>query len=86
MRRGLVSALAGAALLVGVVGLAPAAAARPPGTVVAAKPLRHGLWIPGTTSHAFKLTYVTTDARGRRALSTGTVFVPKGQAPRRAGR
>jgi Secretory lipase len=82
MRRGLVSALAGGALLAGVVGLEPAAAARPPGTVVAAKPLRHGLWIPGTTSHAFKLTYVTTDARGRRALSTGTVFVPKGQAPR----
>jgi hypothetical protein len=50
--------------------------------VVAAKPLRHRLWIPGTTSRAFKLTYVTTDARGRHALSTGTVFVPKGRAPR----
>jgi hypothetical protein len=82
MRLRLVVALATSALLVGVVGLEPAVAARPPGTVTAAKPLRHGLWIPGTTSRAFKLTYVTTDARGKRAVSTGTLFVPKGQAPR----
>jgi hypothetical protein len=77
MRLALVIAVAAA-----VAALAPAAQARPAGTVVAAKPLRHGLWIPGTTSRAYKLTYVTTDARGRKALSTGTLFVPKGRAPR----
>jgi hypothetical protein len=71
-----------AVLAAGVAALAPAAEARPVGTVVAAKPLRHALWIPGTTSRAFKLTYVTTDARGRRVVSTGTLFVPKGRAPK----
>ncbi|HEX3277049.1 MAG TPA: lipase family protein [Thermoleophilaceae bacterium] len=65
----------------GLVAAAPAVAA-PPGKVVSAKPLRHRLWIPGTTSRAFKLTYVTTNARGKRALSSGMVFVPKGKAPR----
>ena len=59
---------------------APVAAA--PGKVVSAKPLPHKLWIPGTTSRAYKLTYLTTNARGKRALSTGMVFVPKGRAPR----
>ncbi len=71
-----------ASLLAGV-GLAvagPAAAA--PGSVVSAKPLKRSLWIPGTTSKAYKLTYVTTDARGRRARSTGIVFLPKGRRPR----
>jgi Secretory lipase len=71
------------ALLVAGVGLTvagPAAAA--PGTVVSAKPLKRSLWIPGATSKAFKLTYVTTDARGRRARSTGIVFLPKGRKPR----
>jgi hypothetical protein len=63
-------------------GGAVAAKAGKPGTVVAHAPLRHGLWIPGTTSRAFKLTYVTTDARGRRARSTGMLFVPKGRPPR----
>jgi Secretory lipase len=58
------------------------AAPREPGTVVKSAPLPKRLWIPGTTARAFKLTYSTTDARGRRALSTGMVFVPKGQAPR----
>jgi len=55
---------------------------RPPGSVVAATPLRRALWIPGTTAQAFRLTYMTTDARGRPARSTGTLFVPKGRAPR----
>jgi hypothetical protein len=59
-----------------------AADARPVGAVTAVKPLPHRLWIPGTTSRAFKLTYVTTNARGKRALSTGTLFLPKGTAPR----
>jgi Secretory lipase len=73
-----------AALLAGLGGVAAPALARErtPGTVVKAAPLRHALWIPGTTSRAIKLTYVTTDARGRRTLSTGTVFLPKGRAPR----
>jgi len=65
----------------GLVAAAPAAAA-PPGKIVSAKPLPHRLWIPGTTSRAFRLTYVTTNARGRRALSSGMVFVPKGRTPR----
>jgi Secretory lipase len=61
---------------------AAAAEARPVGAVTAAKPLPHRLWIPGTTSRAFKLTYVTTNARGKRALSSGTLFLPKGTTPR----
>jgi Secretory lipase len=77
------------ALLVATVLAAPAVAvpakaraATPAGTVVSAAPLRRGLWLPNTTSRAFKLRYWTTDARGRRALSTGTLFLPKGRAPR----
>ena len=87
MRRRLVAAVGTVALAAGLGGLlvpnAALARERTPGTVVKAAPLRHGLWIPGTTSRAFKLTYVTSDARGRRALSTGTLFLPKGRAPRR---
>jgi len=81
---GSLALLAGAALAPPAVAAVPARA-RPsgaPGTVVSAAPLRRGLWLPNTTSRAFKLRYVTTDARGRRALSTGTLFLPKGRAPR----
>jgi hypothetical protein len=53
-----------------------------PGTLVRAAPLPRRLWIPDTTRAAFRLTHVTTNAFGRRALSTGAVFVPKGRAPR----
>jgi pimeloyl-ACP methyl ester carboxylesterase len=70
-----------ALIALGIVAAAPAAAAGP-GTVISAKPLKRALWIPGTTSKAYKLTYVTTDARGRRARSTGIVFLPKGRKPR----
>jgi fermentation-respiration switch protein FrsA (DUF1100 family) len=52
-----------------------------PGTVLSAAPLKRSLWIPGTTARAFKLTYVSTDQLGRRALSTGELFLPKGRAP-----
>lgn len=52
-----------------------------PGTVLSAVPLKRSLWIPGTTARAFKLTYVSTDQLGRRALSTGELFLPKGRAP-----
>jgi hypothetical protein len=52
------------------------------GTVVSAAPLKQGLWIPGTTRAAFRLKYVTTNARGKRALSTGMLFLPKGRPPR----
>lgn len=55
---------------------------RPAGTVLAAHPLRRSLWIPGTTKRAYRLRYVTTDASGHRTPSTGTLFVPKGRAPR----
>jgi hypothetical protein len=82
MRHRLAIGLGTAALLVAAAVPVPASAARAPGTVVAAKPLPRALWIPGTTSRAIKLTYATTDARGRRALSTGTVFLPRGRAPR----
>lgn len=65
-------------------GAAPASAesaSDEPGTVVSASPLDPGLWIPGTTSDAFVLKYVTTDSFGERAHSTGTVFLPHGTAP-----
>ena len=45
-------------------------------------PLRKGLWIPKSTSRAFRLTYVTKDSHERRATSTGTVFVPHGRPPK----
>ncbi|GAB3760275.1 hypothetical protein FB382_003061 [Nocardioides ginsengisegetis] len=55
---------------------------QPVGTVLESGPLDRDLWIPKTTSRALKLTYVTTDAFGHKALSTGTVFLPKGEAPK----
>src|SRR4051794_14289642 len=67
-----------AAAAAGDASLAPAA----PGTVVSATPLDPKLWIPDTTRSAYLLDYVTTDAFGNHALSTGTVFLPKGTAPR----
>src|SRR5215218_4359912 len=71
-----------------LLGPAGEAGARPslgaPGAVVSAAPLKHRLWIPKTTRAAFRLKYVTTNARGKRALSTGTLFLPKGK-PRRGG-
>ena len=69
-----------------VLGPAGEAGARPapdsPGAVVSAAPLKHRLWIPKTTRAAYRLKYVTTNARGERALSTGTMFLPKGTPPR----
>ncbi len=52
------------------------------GTVVDSAPLPKRLWIPRSTSRAWRLTYVTSDSHGHRALSTGTVFVPFGTPPR----
>lgn len=52
----------------------------PAGTVVAAKPLKRALWIPHA-ARAFRLTYVTTNADGERALSSGELFLPRGKAP-----
>jgi Secretory lipase len=60
---------------------ASSGASAPPGSVVSASPLNKKLWIPRTTSTAFRLVYVTSDARGTRALSSGELFVPKGKAP-----
>jgi secretory lipase/prolyl oligopeptidase family protein len=87
LRRALVlSAVGGFA----AASLAPAASAsprnplaRPAGTVVSAAPLNRKLWIPGTTGQAYKLTYVTSNPDGRPGLSTGEVFIPKGDAPAR---
>jgi hypothetical protein len=53
-----------------------------PGTVLRSGPLPRRLWIPKATRRAWKLTYVTTDSHGERALSTGTVFIPHGTPPR----
>ena len=50
------------------------------GTVVSARPLAPQFWVPGSAD-ATVLTYVTTDAFGKKALSTGTVFTPRGTAP-----
>jgi Secretory lipase len=79
VRRLAVIAVATLALLAGG-GLADASV--PAGTVEAVEPLPRDLWIPGTTGRALKVTYWTRDARGRRALSSGMVFVPKGRPPR----
>ncbi|HYF24619.1 MAG TPA: lipase family protein, partial [Baekduia sp.] len=77
------AAVAAAALL--AAAPAPAAGAvpadAPAGAVVAAEPLPAQLRIPGADGKAFKLTYVTTDGRGRRALSTGQLLLPEGPAP-----
>ena len=53
-----------------------------PGTVLRHAPLRKGLWIPRSTSRAFRLTYATKDSHERRATSTGTVFIPRGTPPK----
>src|SRR5689334_11948794 len=53
-----------------------------PGTVVRSEALPRRLWIPRSTSRAWRLTYVTRDSHGARALSTGTVFVPFGTPPK----
>ncbi|MDF6102649.1 lipase family protein [Gordonia hongkongensis] len=50
------------------------------GAVVSARPLAPQFWVPGSAD-ATVLTYVTTDAFGTKALSTGTVFTPRGTAP-----
>src|SRR4051812_42593810 len=53
-----------------------------PGRVLRSGPLPERLWIPKATRRAWKLTYVTTDSHGERALSTGPVFIPHGTPPR----
>lgn len=94
MTRTLRSALLAGAIAMTLLSPAPTAAAPgdslweelrgepKPGTVVASEPLPRRLWIPRTTRKAWRLTYVTTDSHDRRALSTGTVFVPRGTPPR----
>ena len=52
------------------------------GTLLASSRLQRKLWIPSQTRKAFALKYVTTNAFGRNAASTGTVFIPKGSPPR----
>src|SRR5690349_23391929 len=71
-----------APLLAGLPGTQAVAAPSRPGTVVESARLRHDLWIPKATSRAWRLTYVTRDSHGARALSTGTVFVPFGTPPK----
>src|SRR5512134_1566743 len=52
------------------------------GGVVRSAPLPKELWIPRATSRAWKLSYLTYDAHGEPARSTGTVFIPHGTPPR----
>jgi hypothetical protein len=52
-----------------------------PGTVLEHSELPPSWWIPEVTSAAYRLTYLTTDASGRPAPSSGTVMVPRGTAP-----
>lgn len=63
----------------------PATAAADPlsaaaGTVTASEALPLDQWIPGTAA-AKRITYVTTGAGNKPALSTGMVFVPEGTPP-----
>ena len=82
--------LAAWAALLASAGVADARSGKPParhklakpGTVVSAGPLKRRLWVPGATRSAFVLKYVTKNAFQQRALSTGTVFLPKGRMPR----
>lgn len=50
------------------------------GTVTASEALPQELWIPGT-AEAKRITYVTTGAGDKPALSTGMVYVPEGTPP-----
>ena len=79
IKRTLAVLVAAGSILLGPAG---EAGARAPGQVVSAAPLKHRLWIPNTTRAAYRLKYVTTNARGKRALSTGMLFLPKGRPPR----
>src|ERR1700756_758100 len=77
------AALAALSLVLALGVPAGAAPARLPatGSVLSWAPLLKTLWIPGTTAAAYKLHYVSTDAFGKRAVTSGTVFLPKGTAP-----
>ncbi|WP_439030986.1 lipase family protein [Gordonia terrae] len=77
-----------AAVAIGVSGTLAAgpATASPPtvgdvGSVVASRDLAPQFRVPGS-ARATVLTYVTTNTFGQKALSTGTVFIPSGTAPR----
>lgn len=52
----------------------------PSGALTAVEPFDRSMWVPGT-AQAWKVTYRTTTAQAEPALSTGTVYVPEGQAP-----
>ncbi|GAA3197782.1 lipase family protein [Actinocorallia longicatena] len=74
--------IAMAGTLLATVPAVPAAAAEPaPGRLVSRAPLARKLWLPGT-GRAYQVKYWTKDVRGRAAVSTGAVFLPKGRAPR----
>lgn len=66
----------------GVADAKPPLSEQRAGTVTAAAPLPRKLWVPGKVSKAFRLTYVTRNARGEKALSSGELFLPKGRAPK----
>ena len=83
--RGLAAAVPLLATVLAAGTSTPAAASdwrsKPVGTVVSATSLPPRLWIPTYTTKAFRLVYVSTDAHGQKALSSGELFIPKGAAP-----
>lgn len=60
---------------------AAAARPRPEGSVLTVHRLARSLWVPGTR-RAFRLTYLSRDGFGHRAVTSGEVLIPRGRAPR----
>ena len=52
----------------------------PPGALIRTVPLDPALSVTGA-ARAYRILYSTTDQHNSPAVSTGVVFVPKGQAP-----
>ena len=68
----------------GAVAPAPAAAALAPagadGSVLSVQPLDPALWVPGT-AHGYRLTYISRNGSGAKAVTSGEVLLPAGPAP-----
>ncbi|MCC3313731.1 lipase family protein [Nocardia africana] len=74
------AASAGALVAAGSVPAAAQPASQAAGTVVETAPLPHELWLPGTAD-AQRITYWSTGADGKPALSSGAYFTPAGTPP-----
>lgn len=53
---------------------------RPDGTVLSVQSLDPSLWVPGT-GRGYRLTYVSRDGFGAKAVTSGEVLLPAGPAP-----